>query len=111
MIFSDGFRQGRIHGSFERAFDIAASLGLLAITFPVMLLTALAILLEDGRKASLFYRQTRVGQYGRNFELLKFRSMRENAEAKGEEKWAEKNDSRVSGPSFARAASTSCRRS
>lgn len=95
IIFSDGFRQGRIHGSFERVFDIAASLGLLAITFPVMLLTALAILLEDGLKASLFYRQTRVGQYGRNFELLKFRSMREDAEAAGDPIWAKMNDSRV----------------
>jgi sugar transferase (PEP-CTERM system associated) len=95
MIFSDGFRQGLIHGSFERAFDVAASLVLLVITFPVMLLTALAIRLEDGRKASLFYRQTRVGQYGRNFELLKFRSMCENAEAAGNPIWAEKNDPRV----------------
>src|SRR6185503_11110367 len=48
MIFSEGFRQGRIHGSFERAFDVAASLVLLGITFPVMLLTALAIRIEDG---------------------------------------------------------------
>jgi sugar transferase (PEP-CTERM system associated) len=95
MIFSEGFRQGRIHGSFERAFDVAASLVLLLITFPVMLLTALAIRIEDGRRSSLFYRQTRVGQYGRTFELLKFRSMCENAEAEGKPVWAVKNDSRV----------------
>jgi sugar transferase (PEP-CTERM system associated) len=95
IIFSEGFRQGRIHGSFERAFDVAASLVLLLITFPVMLLTTFAIRIEDGRKASLFYRQTRVGQYGRTFELLKFRSMCENAEAEGKPVWAVKNDSRV----------------
>lgn len=95
MIFSEGFRQGRIHGSFERAFDVAASLVLLLITFPVMLLAALAIRIEDGRRASLFYRQTRVGQYGRPFKLLKFRSMRENAEVDGKPQWAVKNDSRV----------------
>ena len=95
MIFSEGFRQGRIHGSFERAFDVAASLVLLTIALPVMVLTALAIRLEDGRKSSLLYRQTRVGQYGRTFELLKFRSMRENAEAEGKAIWAVKNDARV----------------
>jgi sugar transferase (PEP-CTERM system associated) len=95
MIFSEGFRQGRIHGTFERAFDVGASLVLLSITLPVMLLTALAIRIEDGRRASLLYRQTRVGQYGRPFELLKFRSMREDAEAAGVPVWAKKNDSRV----------------
>jgi sugar transferase (PEP-CTERM system associated) len=95
MIFSDGFRQGRIHGTFERAFDVAASLVLLSVTLPVMLLTALAIRIEDGRRASLFYRQTRVGQYGRTFELLKFRSMCEDAEVAGQPIWAVKNDSRV----------------
>jgi sugar transferase (PEP-CTERM system associated) len=95
MIFSDGFRQGLIHAWFERAFDVVASLALLILTLPVMLLTAAAIRIEDGRKASLFYGQTRVGQYGRPFKLLKFRSMRENAEIDGKPQWAVKNDARV----------------
>lgn len=94
MIFSQGFRQGRIHGSLERAFDVIASLILLIVALPVMLLTTLAIKLSEGPRASIFYRQVRVGQYGRAFKLLKFRSMREDAERDGAQ-WAVKNDNRV----------------
>ncbi len=95
MIFSDGFRQGRIHSSLERGFDIAASIGLLLIASPLMLLTALAIKLTEGLRAPVFYRQLRVGQNGRPFKLLKFRSMRQDAERDGKAQWAQKNDSRV----------------
>jgi sugar transferase (PEP-CTERM system associated) len=94
MIFSEGFRQGRIHSMLERAFDIVASLLLLVIALPVMILTALAIKITEGPRATIFYRQVRVGQYGRPFRLLKFRSMREDAERDGAQ-WAQKNDSRV----------------
>lgn len=95
MIFSDGFRQGRIHSLLERACDVIASLILLAVAMPVMLLTALAIKLTEGLRAPIFYRQVRVGQYGRPFELLKFRSMRPDAEGDGKAQWAQHNDSRV----------------
>lgn len=95
MIFADGFKQGRIHNTLERAFDVIASLILLAAALPVMLLTAFAIKLTEGPRASIFYRQVRVGQYGRPFMLLKFRSMREDAERDGKPQWAQKNDSRV----------------
>ena len=96
MIFSEGFRQGRIHGTLERGFDIFASLAAAgAGRCRVMLLTALAIKLEDGPRAPIFYRQVRVGQDGRPFRLLKFRSMREDAESDGKAQWAQKNDSRV----------------
>jgi sugar transferase (PEP-CTERM system associated) len=94
MIFSEGFRQGRIHGTLERAFDVVASFGLLLVALPFMLLAALAIKLEDGFRSDIFYRQVRVGQYGRPFQLLKFRSMRADAERDGAQ-WAQKNDSRV----------------
>jgi sugar transferase (PEP-CTERM system associated) len=95
MIFSEGFRQGRIHSTLERAFDIVASLILLSAALPVMLVTMAAIKLTEGPRASVFYRQVRVGQYGRPFRLLKFRSMREDAERDGKPQWAQKNDSRV----------------
>jgi sugar transferase (PEP-CTERM system associated) len=95
MIFSEGFRQGRIHDTLERSFDILASLALLSVTAPIMVLTALAIKIVEGPKASIFYGQVRVGQYGRPFRLLKFRSMREDAEKDGKAQWAQKNDSRV----------------
>jgi len=94
MIFSEGFGRGRIHDTMERGFDILASLLLLVVAAPLMVLTALAIKIMEGPKASIFYRQVRVGQYGRPFRLLKFRSMREDAEKDGAQ-WAQKNDSRV----------------
>lgn len=94
MIFSEGFGRGRIHDTMERGFDILASLLLLVVAAPIMVLTALAIKIVEGPKASIFYRQVRVGQYGRPFRLLKFRSMREDAEKDGAQ-WAQKNDSRV----------------
>lgn len=94
MIFSEGFRQGRLHSVLERTFDIIASLFLLVLTLPIMIATALAIKITEGPRATIFYRQVRVGQYGRPFRLLKFRSMREDAERDGAQ-WAQKNDSRV----------------
>jgi sugar transferase (PEP-CTERM system associated) len=95
MIFSNGFRQGRLNNLLERTFDVVASLALLAITWPVMLLAALAIKLEEGFDAPLLYGQMRVGLYGRAFRLLKFRSMRPDAEADGRARWADTDDPRV----------------
>lgn len=95
MIFSDGFRQGRLHSALERAFDILASLLLLIVAAPIMALTVIAIKVSEGISAPVLYRQMRVGQYGRSFPLLKFRSMRQDAEVDGKPQWAKKNDSRV----------------
>lgn len=95
IVFSEGFQNGRLNGILERLLDITASLALLLITLPLMLLTAIAIKLEDGLRARILYRQIRVGQYGRRFELLKFRSMTENAEADGRPQWAKLDDPRV----------------
>jgi len=80
-------------GFFRRSFDIATSLTALVVVAPVLLLTALAIKLEDG--GSVFYRQERVGLGGRVFSLLKFRSMRENAEQDGVPAWAQEGDCRA----------------
>jgi sugar transferase (PEP-CTERM system associated) len=95
MIFSEGFRRGTINAGLERLFDIVASFLLLLVASPFMVLTILAIKLEDGLRSSIFYGQERVGQYGKNFRVLKFRSMREDAERDGKAQWAQKNDSRV----------------
>jgi sugar transferase (PEP-CTERM system associated) len=94
LIFGSGFRRDRLRLTTERGFDLLASGILLACIWPLMLLTALAIMLEDGLNAPIFYRQTRVGFRGRNFEVIKFRSMRIDAEKAGAQ-WATKNDSRV----------------
>ncbi|MGQ0384010.1 MAG: TIGR03013 family XrtA/PEP-CTERM system glycosyltransferase [Gammaproteobacteria bacterium] len=95
MIFSEGFQRGRIHAAFERAFDVLASVLLLTLSLPVIVAVALAIKIEDGWSASVLYRQSRVGQYGREFQLLKFRSMAEAAEPDGRARWAEVNDRRA----------------
>lgn len=58
----------------KRGFDIAAAAALLAISAPLLLLSGMAIWLFDGRP--LLFRQTRIGIRGKEFELLKFRTMR-----------------------------------
>ena len=94
LIFSDGFSSGRMLSSlFKRLFDIAASLVLLILTLPLILITALAIKLES--KGPAFYRQRRVGLYSVGFDVIKLRSMRQDAEVDGKAVWAEKDDPRI----------------
>ena len=94
LIFSDGFASGRMLSSvFKRAFDIVASLILLAVTLPIILVTALAIKLES--RGPAFYRQRRVGLYNQGFDILKLRSMRQDAEIAGKAVWAAEDDPRI----------------
>jgi sugar transferase (PEP-CTERM system associated) len=94
MIFGTGFRRDLFRRLSERAFDVIASLILLVLAAPIMLLTMLAIKLEDGLRKPVFYGQLRVGFANRNFRVLKFRSMRTDAEKDGAQ-WARTNDDRV----------------
>ncbi|MBO9714057.1 TIGR03013 family XrtA/PEP-CTERM system glycosyltransferase [Sphingomonas sp.] len=94
LIFSDGFSSGRmLSGAFKRLFDIAASLTLLALAWPLILLTALLVKLDS--KGPALYRQRRVGLYGTGFDVIKLRSMRIDAEVGGQAVWAEKDDPRI----------------
>ena len=94
LIFSDGFASGRMLSSaFKRAFDVVASLVLLILTLPVILVTAAAIRIES--KGPAFYRQRRVGLYNQGFDIIKLRSMRQDAEVAGKAVWAEKDDPRI----------------
>lgn len=94
LIFSDGFSSGRMLSSmFKRFFDIGASLILLALTLPLIVLGAIAVKLES--KGPAFYRQRRVGLYGQGFDIIKLRSMRQDAEVGGKAVWAEKDDPRI----------------
>src|SRR5208282_393361 len=93
LIFSDGFRQGAVVDAMKRVFDLAASFVLLAATLPVIALTAIAIRLES--PGPVLYRQERAGYHGRPFTLLKFRSMRPDAEIGGAPQWAAQADPRV----------------
>jgi sugar transferase (PEP-CTERM system associated) len=93
MVFSDGFCRSSVRNVVKRVFDILASSVLLVIMFPVMALAALLILLESGMP--IFYRQVRVGECGHTFEVLKFRSMRADAERDGVPQWARQADDRI----------------
>ena len=95
LIFGKGFRRGSFRLQSARTLDLLLASALFVLTCPVMLATALAIKIEDGWRSPLFYSQERVGFAGRIFRLLKFRSMRVDAEAAGQALWAQKNDSRV----------------
>ncbi|HET7586557.1 MAG TPA: TIGR03013 family XrtA/PEP-CTERM system glycosyltransferase [Gammaproteobacteria bacterium] len=94
LIFGDGFRRGFLRAQIKRLLDISIALVLLVMTLPVLLLTALLIILDDGWHKPVLYSQTRVGERGTLFRVLKFRSMRTDAEQEGV-RWARKNDSRV----------------
>ena len=93
LIFGDGFRQGRVRTTVKRLFDIGAAMILLILASPVMLLATILIALEDG--FPVLYRQERVGLNGRLFNVIKFRSMRLDAESDGKPRWATSNDDRV----------------
>jgi sugar transferase (PEP-CTERM system associated) len=93
LVYCDGFRCGRLSRVSKRCFDILLSAAILVFTLPVILMTSLLIKLES--RGPLIYRQERVGLGGRYFVLLKFRSMRADAESDGTPRWAAGNDSRV----------------
>ncbi|HSK38519.1 MAG TPA: exopolysaccharide biosynthesis polyprenyl glycosylphosphotransferase [Arenibaculum sp.] len=94
LVLGEGYAWTTPHQRFaKRVFDLLASLGLLAFTLPLLLIVALAILIEDGRP--VFYRQERVGLDERPFRLLKFRSMRVDAEKDGVARWSNRADPRV----------------
>ena len=93
MILADGFHQGMLRDTIKRLFDLVVSAAMLAVSLPIMVLTALLIKLES--PGPVLYRQERVGQGGRNFTILKFRSMCVDAEKDGKPRWAGQNDSRV----------------
>lgn len=93
LIFGEGFNQGFLRTSIKRLFDIAGALILIIITLPLMLLTVLMIKLES--PGPVLYRQQRVGLGGKPFDVVKFRSMRTDAEKDGVPRWASASDSRV----------------
>ncbi len=76
----------------QRFFDLLVASVLLAVTLPVLVVAAVAILVTDG--PPVFYRQKRLGRYRRDFELFKLRTMRQGSDRKGPT-FAELNDTRV----------------
>jgi sugar transferase (PEP-CTERM system associated) len=95
LIYGEGFRQSWLRRATKRTFDIVVSLALLVAMAPVMLMVALLVALESG--TPVVYRQERVGARGKRFVVLKFRSMRQDAEKEGSPRWASVKDSRTTG--------------
>ena len=95
LIFSPGFRTSRFRRFNKRLVDIVVSATLLLVSWPIILLIALAIKIEDGVSAPVLYRQRRIGRGHELFSVLKFRSMSINAEPDGKAVWASKDDERI----------------
>lgn len=94
MVFNTGFTVSRRLLMEKRLFSLAVSTVLLILFSPIMLLLMLLIKLDS--KGPIFYLQERVGQGGETFNLIKFRSMREDAEAQTGPVWSSgENDERV----------------
>ncbi len=95
LVYSDGFQNSAFRLYAKRLFDITMSSLALFLAWPFMLATAAAILLESKGEGEILYRQKRVGQGGKEFDVLKFRSMRSDAEKDGKAQWARPNDDRI----------------
>ena len=77
----------------KRTFDVSLSGVLLIVFSPLFLLSALAVLIDDGRP--VIYAQERIGKDGKPFNIYKFRSMRKDAEAAGPVLYSGKSDPRL----------------
>jgi len=94
LIFSDGFSSGqRLSSWAKRLFDLIVSLAALILAAPIIAVTAIIVKIES--RGPAFFRQRRVGLYGEPFEILKLRSMRQDAEVGGKAVWAQKDDPRI----------------
>jgi sugar transferase (PEP-CTERM system associated) len=95
MIYSPGFTRNDMKSLFARLFDIVSSLIILIVMFPILLAAAFLISAESRFRDPVFYKQERVGLDGKIFTLMKFRSMKVNAEKDGKAVWASQNDNRI----------------
>jgi sugar transferase (PEP-CTERM system associated) len=93
LIFSDGFKKSKLNIWMKRVVGFSLSLIDLILLSPVILILSLLIKIDS--RGPVLYQQERVGEKGKVFKLLKFRSMIENAEANGGPVWAQENDDRI----------------
>jgi len=94
VIFSEGFTKAVSVSYAKRIFNIFDSLLILTFASPVIILTVIALWLSSFGRDPIFYRQIRLGLCDAPFGVLKFRSMKTDAEKDGAQ-FAKKNDSRV----------------
>jgi sugar transferase (PEP-CTERM system associated) len=93
FVFSNGFHRSKLTVVLKRLMDLLISCMMVILTAPLLALTALAIRLDS--KGPVIYRQARVGLRGHPFDVLKFRSMRTDAEALNGAQWAVLEDPRI----------------
>ena len=93
LIFSQGFQKPLIKRFTKRTIDLILSLSMLILLFPVILLVALIIKLDS--RGPVLFSQERVGQNREPYMVHKFRSMRQDAEAKTGPVWARSDDDRI----------------
>lgn len=93
LVFNEGFRRSAIFVLFRRMFSIVISLTGLLFALPLLPFIALAVRLDSA--GPVFYTQTRVGKAGRHFKVVKFRTMRQDAESGTGAQWAANNDPRI----------------
>lgn len=93
LIYSEGGRRTRLDALVKRTIDLSASLILLAVALPFIVVAGILVFLTS--RGPVLFKQDRVGRYGKVFSLLKLRTMRVDAEQDGVPQWAAKNDPRV----------------
>ena len=93
LVYGEGFRRSTIFIVVRRVISIVISLIGLILALPLLPLIVLAIAIDS--KGPVFYTQTRVGKAGHIFRVVKFRTMRQDAEAASGPQWAGDNDPRV----------------
>ena len=93
LVYGEGFRRSTAFILIRRALSVGISLIGLILALPLLPWIVLVIRLDS--KGPVFYTQTRVGKGGRTFRVVKFRTMRQDAEAASGPKWAGDNDPRV----------------
>jgi sugar transferase (PEP-CTERM system associated) len=93
LVFGQGFRRGAIFIMIRRVISVGISLLGLFLALPLFPFIILAIRFDS--KGPVFYSQTRVGKGGRTFQVVKFRTMRQDAEAGTGPQWAGTHDPRV----------------
>jgi sugar transferase (PEP-CTERM system associated) len=95
LLYEKSSETSLVYRLLKRAFDVFFGTVLLILTLPLTILAVLAIVIEDGIRAPIFYRQTRVGRHGSIVQLYKFRSMRVDAERNTGPRWSTAGDDRV----------------
>jgi exopolysaccharide biosynthesis polyprenyl glycosylphosphotransferase len=93
LLLGQDFSAGTLSAALKRLCDIGVAIGMIILLLPLMVITALAVKVDS--PGPIFYRQQRVGQFGKTFTLFKFRSMTVDAEASGSPIWAQQQDPRV----------------